>query len=277
MCCPLFTVKKLYSKITETVKKDLAYEAELEAKNTGLSRHMKAMWAVLFTLVLFLGLSVAATGGVTFALLEATKELKPTKVDVTGVANDRTVLSTPDGIPIATAPPPTQLVDISPNLPIEALKEMKVRFTSVEHPSLGEGVAPSVPLLTPALSPSPLCRPQSFNLTIPTSHGRALLNIEVLGFIRNVCEEGDAACDPANDTLTLMTPKCDILVYKAGPIATSPSRSTTPPARSRRPSRRCPIRGPPRGACSASTRWCTGAICPSGRRASSSPACAPRL
>ena len=126
--CRLFTVKKLYSKITETVKKDLAYEAELEAKNTGLSRRMKAMWAVLFTLVLFLGLSVAATGGVTFALLEATKELKPTKVDVTGVANDRTVLSTPDGLPIATAPPPTQLVDISPNLPIEALKEMKVRF-----------------------------------------------------------------------------------------------------------------------------------------------------
>ena len=71
MCCLLFTVKKLYSKITETVKKDLAYEAELEAKNTGLSRRMKAMWAVLFTLVLFLGLSVAATGGVTFALLEA--------------------------------------------------------------------------------------------------------------------------------------------------------------------------------------------------------------
>ena len=128
LCRPLFTVKKLYSKITETVKKDLAYEAELEAKNTGLSRRMKAMWAVLFTLVLFLGLSVAATGGVTFALLEATKELKPTKVDVTGVANDRTVLSTPDGLPIATAPPPTQLVDISPNLPIEALKEMKVRF-----------------------------------------------------------------------------------------------------------------------------------------------------
>ena len=38
LCCRLFTVKKLYSKITETVKKDLAYEAELEAKNTGLSR-----------------------------------------------------------------------------------------------------------------------------------------------------------------------------------------------------------------------------------------------
>ena len=83
-----------------------------------------------------------------------------------------------------------------------------------------------------------------------------VLNIEVLGFIRNVCDEGDAACDPANDTLTLMTPKCDILVYKAGPnrdIALAFDNPTGALAKS--PCGWCPIRAGPRGACSASTLW----------------------
>ena len=136
LCRPLFTVKKLYSKITETVKKDLAYEAELEAKNTGLSRRMKAMWAVLFTLVLFLGLSVAATGGVTALLAKGDRDASSQPRSTSRASPTTARCSPPTASPSRPRPRRLRLVDISLQ-PADrgAQGDEGAIHSSVEHPS----------------------------------------------------------------------------------------------------------------------------------------------
>jgi len=170
---------KLYRKIADTVRADVAKEQAIEGELKITKRRANMLMGIACALFLFLGISTAATGVVTFALLQATKEVK--------VGSDGS-LTNPDGSIVRTAGAPLHASKVYPNATDAHMKSVKyLEF--------------------------------NFDAAFTTTGMDMRLQLPVEGWVRYTCPAGNAACDPMVDTALVVTmPQCDV-VYSWDPTA----------------------------------------------------------